>query len=427
MERYQPIEMNEEVRLHCIKTDKFKTNLVSVYFQRPLLREEVTHNALLSMLLPRGTRQYPTAQNISMELENLYGASLGSDVAKKGERNILQFRLQVANEGYLEDKNIFSKGLNMLDQLISDPYLEDGHFSSSYLKQEKENLIEKIEGRINDKIKYAYERCIEEMCRNENFALYEYGKKEDLPKITGEQLYHHYRKLIESSPIDIFVIGDMEQGYIEEKVRKTFQFKRQNLVRGIREQVHHKPSKVLRIEESMEINQGKLNMGFRTNVPYESELYEPLVVFSNILGGGPNSKLFKNIREKESLCYYIFSRIEKFKSLMLIGSGIEFEHYEKTVDLIQKEMDEMKKGIFSEEDINSAKKGIITSIRSLTDTPGMLADFYYTQTLSKNFDSLEDIIKKIEKVNKDEIVQAAQEISLDTIYFLKGKKEVAEK
>ena len=426
LERYQPIELNQEIKLHCIKTDKFKTNLVSVYFQRPLLREEVTHNALLSMLLPRGTRHYPTAQSISMELENLYGASLGSDVAKKGERNILQFRLQVANDAYLEEKNIFNKGLGLLNELIDNPYLENDKFSPSYLKQEKENLIEKIEGPMNDKIKYAYDRCIEEMCKDEKFALYEYGKKEDLLEISEEQLYQHYRQIISSSPIDIFVVGDMEQDRVEEQIRKNFQFKRQEIIKGVREQIHQKPSEIRRIEETMEINQGKLNMGFRTNVAYESELYEPLVVFSNILGGGPNSKLFKNIREKESLCYYIFSRIEKFKSLMLIGSGIEFHNYEKTVDLIHKEINEMKNGCFTEEDIDSAKKGIVTSIRSLTDTPGALADFYYTQSLSGNSDSLEDIIHKIERVQKDEIIQAAQEVFLDTIYFLKGKKEVAE-
>ncbi|MTI53932.1 EF-P 5-aminopentanol modification-associated protein YfmF [Geosporobacter ferrireducens] len=426
LEKYQPIDMNEDVKLHYIKTDKFKTNLVSVYFQRPLLREEVTHNALLSMLLPRGTQHYPTAQSISVELENLYGASLGSDVAKKGERNILQFRLQVANEAYLDEKNIFNKGLSMLDELMNNPYLENNKFSSSYLQQEKENLSEKIEGRMNDKIKYAYERCIEEMCKNENFALYEYGQKEDLLKISEENLYKHYQNIIESSPIDIFVVGDMDQRDVEEQIRKNFQFKRQNIQKGVREQIYKKQSEVRRIEETMEINQGKLNMGFRTNVAYESELYEPLVVFSNILGGGPNSKLFKNIREKESLCYYIFSRVEKFKSLMLIGSGIEFENYEKAVTLIEKEINEMKEGNFTEEDIDSAKKGIVTSIRSLTDTPSMLADFYYTQFLSGNFDSLEDIIHKIERVKKNEIVQAAQEIFLDTIYFLKGKKEVAE-
>ncbi|MEW9123705.1 MAG: pitrilysin family protein [Thermotaleaceae bacterium] len=423
LQRYTPIEIEKDVKLHCIQTDKFKTNLVSIYFQRPLIREEVTQNALLSMIFPRGTENYPSAKVLTKELESLYGAFLGSDVAKKGEKNILQFRMQIANESYLEEKGVFNRGLKLMNEFINSPYLENNGFSNIYMEQEKANLAERIEGRINDKIKYALERCIEEMCKDEKFALYEYGSKEDLSHITSQSLYAHYQEILLNSPIEIFVVGDMEQEFVEEQIRKSFQFKRETITRSEREKIDCVPKEIKYIEEHLEINQGKLNMGFRTNIPYESELYQPLVLFSNILGGGPNSKLFKNVREKESLCYYIFSRIEKFKSLMLIGSGIDFENYDKAVTLINQEIEEMKKGNFSEEDIESAKKSIITSIRSLTDTPSMLADFYYTQSLSNNLDNIEAIIEKIENVKKNEIIEAGKEIYLDTIYFLRNRKE----
>jgi predicted Zn-dependent peptidase len=261
------------------------------------------------------------------------------------------------------------------------------------------------------------------MCAGEKFSLYEYGSIEDLEKASSGSLYEHYQEVIDSSKVDIFVVGDMDEKIIESLILKHLTFAPGNKLSVEREKIKFKPTNVKQVEDQMDISQGKLTLGYRTNLPFESELYHPLVVFSNILGGGPNSKLFRNIREKESLCYYIFSRIEKFKSLMLISSGIEFHNYDKTVELVGKEIEEMRKGSFTTEDIESAKNSIITSIRSMTDTPGMLADFYYTQSISNNPDSLDEIIDKVRKVNKEAIVASSKGIELDTVYFLRDKKE----
>lgn len=423
MERLAPVELDQGIKLHMIKTDKFKTNLIRVYLQRPLVREEVTKNALLSMVLPRGTKSFTSSKAIAKELENLYGASLSSDVSKKGERHILQFALQLPNEQYLEEKHVLERGLKMLNEVIHRPFLEGDGFRRQYVAQEKDNLQEKIEGRINDKMTYAVERCIEEMCKNEGFSLHEYGNVEDLKEITSDSLYHHYCEIIGTSAVDICVVGDLDEKEAEDLIREYFQFKPGVKKIIEREKIEFAPKTVNKVEDRMDVSQGKLTLGYRTHVPFESHLYYPLVVFSNILGGGPNGKLFKNVREKESLCYYIFSKIEKFKSLMLISSGIEFSNYDKTVELIGKELEEMKKGNFSGEDIESAKNAIITSIRSMTDTPGMLADFYYTQAISNHQDSLEEIIDKIRKVDKEAIVASGEKIALDTIYFLREKKE----
>jgi predicted Zn-dependent peptidase len=424
LERLKPIEIEKNIKLHIIKTDKFKTNLVSVYFKRPLVKEEVTKNALLSMVLPRGTKKYTSSMAISKELEGLYGAFLGCDVAKKGERQIIQFRMQLINDQYVEDKNLLAKGMEILNEYMNDPYEINGCLEKDYVNQEKDNLMERIEGRKNDKMKYAYDRCIEEMCENENFSLYPYGNIEDLKNITSESLYAHYKNIISTSPIDICVVGDFNELEIQTLVTEKLKFRQDNVVSIEREKIAYTPDGVKKLKEEMDINQGKLNLGYRTNVPFESELYHSLLVYSNILGGGPNSKLFKNVREKESLCYYIFSRIEKFKSLMLIGSGIEFDNYEKAVTLIEKEINEMNQGNFSDEDINSAKNSIITSIRGMTDSPYMLGDFYYSQAISGSEDTLETMIEKIRKVNKEQIIEAGKNIQLDTIYFLKNKGEV---
>ncbi|MFZ5965861.1 MAG: EF-P 5-aminopentanol modification-associated protein YfmF [Bacillota bacterium] len=420
--KLMPVKIGEGIRLHIIKTDKFKNNLVRVFFQRPLIKEEVTYNALLSMVLPRGTKSLKTTKDVAKTLERLYGASLGSDVSKKGERNIVQFGLSVPNEKYIDDQKIFQQGLDILNELINDPYTENGYFSQNYVTQEKDNLAEKIEGRLNDKMKYSYDRCIEEMCKQENYRFFEYGHLEDIEKINAQNLFDHYQQFIRTSPIDICVVGDIDETLIERSIREKLKFPREKMIDIKREKIEFHPEKVNMTQEKMDINQGKLTLGYRTNIPYESNLYQSVVLFSTILGGGPNSKLFKNVREKESLCYYIFSRIEKFKSLMMIGSGIEFENYDKTVSLINKEIEEMRQGNFEEDDIESAKKYIITSIRSMTDSPNGLADYYFTQAISDNYDSLEEVIEKIRRVNKDMIIEAGKGIVLDTIYFLRDNK-----
>ncbi|QZY57195.1 EF-P 5-aminopentanol modification-associated protein YfmF [Crassaminicella profunda] len=424
LNRLKPIEIGKKIKLHIIKTDKFKTTLVSVYLKRPLIKEEVTKNALLSMVLPRGTKKYTSSMEISKKLEGLYGAFLGCDVAKKGERNIIQFRMQLINDQYVEDNNLLAEGMEILNEYINDPHMVNGCFEKDYVDQEKDNLIERIEGRKNDKMKYAYDRCIEEMCKDENFSLYTYGNIEDLKNVTSESLYEHYKNIIRTSPIDICVVGDFDELEIQTLVTEKLKFKQVDVVSIEREKIECFPDQVNKIEEEMDINQGKLNLGYRTNIPFESELYHPLLVYSNILGGGPNSKFFKNIREKESLCYYIFSRVEKFKSLMMIGSGIEFVNYEKGIKLIEKEIGEMNQGNFSNEDIESAKNSIITSIRGMTDSPYMLGDFYYSQAISGSEDTLETMIEKIRKVTKEQIIEAGKNMQLDTIYFLKNKGEV---
>ncbi|MBS3994360.1 MAG: insulinase family protein [Alkaliphilus sp.] len=423
LDRILPINIGNGVTLHLINTKKFKTSLVSVYLQRPLTQEEVTKNALISMILPRGTKRLETSKDIAKYLENLYGTSIGSNVSKKGERNIINFRMQVINEIYIDEKHILEKGIRTLNEFINDPLIEQGHFKTEYLNQERANLTEKIEGRKNDKMKYAYERCIEEMCKNEAFSLYEYGNVKDLKEISDITLFMHYENLLKSSPVDICVVGDISNIDIQKMIDRNMKFKINKPIAVEREKLFNKSEKVKNVAEEMDISQGKLVIGYRTNIPFESELYEPLIVYSNILGGGPNSKLFKNLREKESLCYYIFSRIEKFKSLMLISSGIEFDNFDKTVDLVGMQIKDMNNGNISSEEIESAKNAIITAIRSMTDSPGMLADFYYTQIISNNQDNMEEIINKIRKVNKETIVEAGKNIKIDTIYFLRDKKE----
>jgi predicted Zn-dependent peptidase len=416
-------DLGKAIRLHVVKSNKFKTNLIGIYIQRPLIRKEATKNSMLSMLLNKGTKKYPSFFQLNRRLEDLYGGILVSDVAKKGEKHILKLKMQLPNSKYINNKDILKEGLAILNDIINNPLADNEGFKKESFLQEKENLKEKIEGRINDKMRFAVDRCAEIMCEDENYSIYEYGSINELDEIDEKSLYEYYNYILTSSPIDVFVVGDIEEDEVRELFSESLEFDRGDIITIPRETISKEIHKVKEVQDRFNINQGKLTLGYRTNIPYESELYESSILFSNILGGGPNSKLFKNVREKESLCYYIFSKIDKFKSIMLVSSGIEFNKYEKTKELIIKEVDSLKNGNFDEEDIEIAKKSIITSIKSLTDTPNILMDFLYSQSLSNSFDSIENIISKIRAVSKESIIEAGKKFQLDTIYFLNKEEE----
>lgn len=416
-------KIDEGVNLNLITTDKFKSNLISVYIVRPLLRSEVTKNALLPMVLKRGTKNYKTFADIQKKLEDLFGANLSVDVTKKGERQVIRFTLEGPNDKYVSVNNLIEEMIKILNEIINNPLLENGSFLNEYVNQEKENLKKKIESRINDKKTYSVDRCIEEMCKNEKYSLYKHGYVEDLKDIDSQTLYKHYLTVLKSSPIEVCVVGDIDIDVVTQTFIENFEIKRDKVINIQRESVIKEVHTKNLVREEMDVNQGKLALGFRTNIPYEDKLYEPLLIMSNILGGGPNSKLFINVREKESLAYYIYSRVLKYKSLLIISSGIEFANYQKTLDIIKEQVEDMKLGKFSETEIKQAKKSLITSIKSVKDNNFSLTDYYLSNILANDNRSIDEIIERLKNVSKDEIVEAAKKLSLDTIYFLTKREK----
>jgi len=306
-------------------------------------------------------------------------------------------------------------------QVIFEPLIENNGFKKEYVEQEKQNLKNSIQGLINDKADYAVERCYQEMCKNENFGIYELGRIEDIEKINEKNLYEHYLEVIHSSPIDIFVIGSVPENMARETVHRLFGIQSDKKRVYPSTDIITNVGQVKKVEEPMEVTQGKLSLGFRTKIPAKDKRYYSLIVFNSILGGGPHSKLFNNVREKLSLAYYVFSRLERFKGLMIISSGIEVTNYQKALDEILAQMDEMKKGNISEAELNAAISSSVNNIRSLTDSAYYIADYYLGQLVGNTEDDFEDIIKKISAVTKEDVVAISQNIELDTIYFLKNK------
>lgn len=416
------INIGNGINLNLIKTDKFKSNLLSYYFMRPLSKEEVTKNALLPLVLKRGTKEYDTNLKIQKKLEEMYGSSLSIAINKRGEKQVLRFTVENVNGDYVNDDKYIYDVVDLLKSIIYNPALDKGYFKKDYVDQEKENLKRRIEGRINDKRSYALDRCIEEMCKNEKFSIYPLGTIDDLEEIDENILYEYYQNIIETSPIEIFYVGEYDDKLID-YIKNTEKVDRENIIDIPREVINSGAMTKNMVYEDLDVNQGKLVLGFRTGIPYEDKLYNGLIVASDILGGGPNSKLFRNVREKESLAYYVSSSVFKYKSIMLIDGGIEFENFEKTIDIIKEQLDEVKKGAFTDEDIEISKKSIKSSTESIKDSIFLISEFFFSQGLSNDHRSLDEILRDIDSVTKDEIIEATDKIALDTIYFMRNPKE----
>lgn len=414
------VKLGNGIFLNLIKTDKFKSNLLSYYFIRPLDREEVTKNSLIPLVLKRGTKDLNTSIEIEKAFEEMYGANFSSTVNKRGERHVGRFSVEWANDKYLNDEKLNTKVIDLVNEIIYNPYVENNGFKREYVEQEKVNHSIRIESKINDKRSYAINRCIEEMCRHEDFSIYSLGYVEDIESIDESNLYEQYKKILNTSQIEIFYIGDYDDDLESYLIDKNT-VERKDLVEIPREKIISSVEQKNMLEDRMDVNQGKVVIGYRAGIPFEDELYTPLLLANDILGGGPNSKLFKNVREKESLAYYVSSSVLKYKSIMLIDAGIEFTDYQKTVDIINDQLEELKKGNFTDNDIDISKKSIKTSLESIGDSIFHISEFFLSQILAKDDKSLEDSIKDFDNVKREEIIKAANKISIDTIYFMNGK------
>ena len=391
MKNLKTLEIGKNVKLTLIPESKFKTNLISVYIQRKLDRNEVTKNALLPGILKSGCNKYKTLGQLTDREEELYGSYLHAGASKRGESQVLGFSILSVNEKYLDEK-ILGQCIEFLNEIINNPLVIDGGFNEEYLNIEKEILKDSIMSIINDKGNYAMKRTNEIMFEGEPYSINGKGYIEDLDTIDRVGLYEHYKEVLKTSPIEIMIEGEFEETEVVELIKEKFQFDRGNIIDIPKEEYYKEVDKVKEVKETMDIAQGKLVMGYRCNVDYlDEEKYYSLLLGSRILGGGADSKLFINVREKESLCYTIYSTIQKSKSTMMVCSGIEAQNYEKTVNLVKEQVQKLKDGDITESEISNAKIAFINSLNSLNDEIGRISDFYFSQSISKNKSDLDQI------------------------------------
>lgn len=417
-------EVKQGINLHNINTNKFKTNLYAVFLATPLNRENVTKNALLTAVLRRGTKNIESQVLISKKLEEMYGASFDCGIEKTGDNHIIKFYLETINEAFLPEKEeLDKKCIELLFDIILNPLVQNDGFKPEYLESEKKKLKQIIEGKIDNKRTYSFERCVEEMFKDEPYGLYKFGYVEDLEKITPQNLYQYYKELIKKCKIDIFVSGNLKDTDINNLIEnnaeiKALEARKSEYVENKEnsEKIPVRAEKV--VEEKMQVGQGNLVIGLYSNSQIENEKFV-MSVYNAILGGGANSKLFQNVREKNSLAYTAGSTFRRQKNTIFIRCGIEIENYQKALDTIKEQIEDMKNGNFTEEDIENAKKLIVSSVKGISSEQDTEITYYYGQELSDTFTTIDDYVTKVNNVTKSNIEEVAKEIWINTVYFLR--------
>lgn len=399
-----------------IKDSKFKTYMASVLFHRPLKRDEASKISLLAQLLKCANPLCPGPKEVSAALEELYGASLQIHAGKRGEEEILRVAVEGISDEFLPEC-AFEKSMQMLFASAFNGGDE------KYLEQEKKNLVDRIKSQINDKRFYGMLRLNEIMFADEPYGVNTAGYADEVEKITADELADFYREVKNTSKITVIFTGNFDENAALKAVEKAVADLPERSAELVKTLVKAQVGEVKRVVDHMDVTQGKLSIGMRTGIGGTDPLVHAQMVFSAIYGGGTSSKLFCNVREKLSLCYYASSWADRMKGWIRITSGIEFENYQKAYDEIMYQLELMKKGELTEKDMDTAKKELVNAFRSRFDSVESLED-YNTMCLCLGTEAdIEKEIEKIESVTKEDVVCVAQKVVLDTVYFLAGKEE----
>ena len=419
------INIKKGIDLHLIETNKFKTNLLAVFLTTPLQKETVTKNALIPAVLRRGSKIMKTQDEISITLEEMYGASFDCGIDKIGDDQILKFYLETINNEFLpEQEDNLKKAIDILLEVVFSPLLENNHFNNEYVEGEKNNLKQVIEGRKDSKASYALERCVEEMYKNNPYSLYKYGNTEDLKNINADNLYEQYKTLIDNCKIDIFISGDIKENVKEdvfnnENIEKLNAREAKYIINN-KENRKKEEKQEQEVSDSMDVNQGKLIIGLDVLQENDNDKYTALV-YNAILGGTPTSKMFQNVREKNSLAYTASSSFIRQKANIFIKCGIDIPNYKKALKIIKEQLEDMKKGEFTDANIDEAKNNIISTIKFIPDEQDTELMYYFSQELSGYEMSYENYINKVNEIKKEDIIELAKRIQINTIYFLTNK------
>ena len=408
------------VYLTAVQSDKFKTGCFSLNLLRPMKKEEAAANALIPSVLLRGSETCPDIASISAKLDELYGASVGTLVRKKGEVQLVGFYCDYVQDEYV-DEPVFAPVMAFLAELLLNPWLENGAFPEAVVDSEKLNLENAMLSRINDKRTYAASQLIRTMCAGQPYGIPRIGEPDDLKNITAKSLYAHYRDLLATSRVELFYMGSLSP----EAVTKVLQTVLADLPRaeafvpvGTTPAPAARP--VQEKTERLDVTQGKLSLGFFTDITAKDPRYPALVLAATVFGGGATSKLFTNVREKMSLCYYASASFEKFKGVLSVSSGVEFSKLETAKTEILRQLEACKAGDITDDELESARGYLVSDLKIAMDSPGRLDDYYMGQILLEQDGTMQDLASAIARVTKQEAAEAIQALRLDTIYALEG-------
>ncbi len=403
-------------------TDKFKSEYFTANFILPLSHDTVTAYALLPSLLCRGSQKYPTQQLLSRRCEELYSLSLSADVRKCGEMLVLTFIVSTVSDSYIsyafKDANVLSESIKLLGEILCDPYLPNGKFDETYLLREKEELADTLRSRIDSKSAYCLEKAIDAMCCDEPFGI-KVGYEEDLESITSEQLVALHRNMLsEVMPIYTYV---GEKSYTE--VRKCISGGLPLGGDALHLTVSKKadvPKEVKLVTERLDISQSKVAMGFRMSKTLLDDDFYKFSLFSALFGDSPTSRLFANVREKKSLCYYCRPIGYTLKGIYFVTAGIEKHNRDALISAVEEQLDDIKSGNISDDELAMAKKALKNSYNEIFDSAAAISAWYFNRFLAGRSDSPEESAGKLDSVTKREVAEMASSLMPDTYFVLEG-------
>lgn len=415
------VKICKGIDLCLYKCEGFKTAEASINIAMPLNDGKAAQRALLVYLLSKTNRDYPTVRDMGIKLGMLYGASVSAGVIKTGESQMIRLMLECIDDKFaLTDESIIFSSVELLLDMLFKPDVQDGAFKEENVKREKRLMIERLRSMNDDKIVYAANKMIEEMCKDEPYSICKFGTAEEIEKLTGKDIFDAFMDILLHAPIKINVIGSFDEEKIISLVKEKFSVVERESVTELHTEFLSQAYDEKTVRETQEVKQCKIVMGMRAGMTYDRDNYAALKVMTDIFGSGTYSKLFMNVREKKSLCYYCSAKLDASKGIIIIQSGVEKDKIDEAVDAIKHEFEEMQKGNFDDEVITSSKMSICDALSSALDTPEEIDIWYSSQQYSSYVYSPEELAEKVKAVTREEIITAASFASFDTVYILEN-------
>ena len=425
LEKLKRVQIANGVYFNTIIDERFKTSRIALVMQTELSREKVSANALVPNILTRSCKEYPTSLKLNRKLDMLYGVSLSCSSSKLGETQMLVISAAGLDDRYSPDgEPIYSQMADLLCKTVFEPNAENGAFDEESFKQEQRQLLDAIDAQFNDKRAYSMKRMLEVMCENEKYSINRLGTKEQVDALTPETAYNAYLELIKNSKIEIICLCSSPSDDVQRIFEEKFAGVERTPIKADT-QIIQSADKVKEKTDTLDVVQSKLILGFRADCAEgqntEKEIYAEKLMCA-VLGGTAHSKLFNNVREKLSLCYYCASRYNSDKGLMIIESGVQGENIEKAREAILAEVEEMKKGNISDEEIMSAKLSISNAYLTSVDSSAGTQGWYVGQLMREHSLTPHEAVQLIMSATKEELVACANKLTLDTVYVLTGNE-----
>ncbi len=420
------IALNEGVEGLFIQNNRFNTTSVSFNFYLPMKKESVANNALLPFILTSCSKDYPDFSALNLKLNKLYGARLDASCEKYGDCQLLRMTISVIDDKFSFDSDsLVLQASELLLNLVFNPNVENGEFCENDVAREKRKAIEHINGEIAEKRIYAKNRMLSEMFQGTAYGIPKCGTVDDVVAITPKTLYEAWENMLQTAFVRVHVVGAAIPQRFFENIKEKFEtVTRHDITDCTICQPAQKAKKVNTVFEKMDVKQGKIVMGFSSDIYGDDDISLPLLVMCDIFGGGPYSRLFTNVREKMSLCYYCSASSVRYKGLLTVDSGVETENAQKAIDEILNQLEIMKKGEFSDDEFAASIKSICDSMKTYYDSQNSLDLWYALKVNNNNLYSPQDIIEKIKTITKQDVIYAANGVNLHTVYKLLPKEGV---